>query len=231
MDRGNFEYFKFLINFEAQSTFMSNKQEGLQALQDIRNIMERSSRFISLSGWSGIAAGVCALAGGWLVYNKLEQYRILSSGSGGCVDCVAYEIIKIALVVFAAALSLAFLFTWIRSHKDGIQLWGNSSKRLLWNTLMPLAVGGLVALRFAHLGYYQMLVPVCLIFYGLALVHGSKFTLGEVKYLGYMMLLAGLANLWWLDYSLFFWSLGFGVFHIFYGVIMWWKYERNVAKD
>ena len=39
------------------------KEEQLQNLAEIRSLMERSSRFISLSGLSGVGAGVCALVG------------------------------------------------------------------------------------------------------------------------------------------------------------------------
>jgi hypothetical protein len=100
----------------------------------------------------------------------------------------------------------------------------------LWNTLVPIGAGGFVVLRMAALGYYQLVAPACLIFYGLALINGSKFTLGEVKFLGYMILAIGLVNLWMPSYGLYFWALGFGIFHIFYGLIMWWKYERTEGK-
>jgi hypothetical protein len=214
-----------------QSTFMDNKQEGLQALHDIRRIMEQSSRFISLSGWSGVAAGVCALAGALIANSRIDRYYTLEFGSSqACPDCLAKDLFIIAMVVLASAMLLAFLFTWVRSRKEGIPLWGSSTKRLLWNTLVPFGAGGIMVIRMVELEYYQLVAPACLIFYGLALVNGSKFTIGEVRYLGYMILSAGLANLWMLNYGLYFWALGFGIFHIFYGLIMWWKYERNGGK-
>jgi hypothetical protein len=215
-----------------QSAFMTNQQEGLQAIQDIRRIMERSSRFISLSGWSGIAAGLCALAGAAVANYRINLYKQVENSSGdACPRCLVRDLFYIAIVVFISALLLAILFTWLRSKKDGIPLWGISARRLIWNTFLPLATGGLVVLKFQQLGYYELVVPACLVFYGLALINGSKFTIGEVRFLGYLMLAAGLVNLWMPTYGLFFWALGFGVFHIFYGVMMWWKYERNEGKD
>ncbi len=214
-----------------QSTFMDNQQEGLQALHDIRRIMERSSRFISLSGWSGIGAGICAIAGAIVANTRIDRYYTSEYGSGqACADCLKKDLFIIAGLVFLTAALLAFLFTWRRSSREGIALWGNSSRRLLWNTLVPLGAGGFVVLRMAELGYYQLIAPACLIFYGLALINGSKYTIGEVKYLGYLMLLTGLINLWIPKYGLYFWALGFGIFHIFYGLIMWWKYERTEGK-
>jgi len=42
---------------------MNVENTHLDTLQDIRKMMQRSSRFISLSGLSGIAAGIWALIG------------------------------------------------------------------------------------------------------------------------------------------------------------------------
>ena len=54
--------------------FMNEQNQHLETLQDIKKIMERSSRFLSLSGLSGIAAGICALAGSVIAYKWIEQY-------------------------------------------------------------------------------------------------------------------------------------------------------------
>jgi hypothetical protein len=90
-----------------------------------------------------------------------------------------------------------------------------------------MVVGGLVLIRAMYWEYYQLIVPGCLIFYGLALVNASKYTLGEIRYLGYGQLILGLINLWVIGDGLYFWAAGFGVLHILYGAIMWWKYERK----
>jgi len=81
--------------------------------------------------------------------------------------------------------------------------------------------------RLIEAGAVGFIAPGCLIFYGLALVNGSKYTLGEVKWLGYGQILLGIINLWWVGNGLYFWALGFGVLHIVYGTLMWWKYERS----
>ncbi len=62
----------FHYYFVFQSTFMDDKTAGLETLKDIKQMMERSSRFISLSGLSGIAAGICALVGAWLAYTVID---------------------------------------------------------------------------------------------------------------------------------------------------------------
>jgi len=221
----------YCLTLKCKVLFMDNKQEGLQALHDIRRIMEQSSRFISLSGWSGVAAGICALTGAGFANSMIQHYYATEYGTeNACPACLARQLFLVAMAVFISAFLLAVLFTWMRSRKKGILLWGNSTKRLLWNTLLPLGAGAVMVSRITQMGYYGMVAPACLVFYGLALINGSKFTLGEVKYLGYMILATGLVNLWMPGYGLYFWALGFGIFHIFYGLMMWWKYERTEDK-
>jgi hypothetical protein len=202
-------------------------QSNLEAIKDIRKIMERSSRFISLSGWSGVAAGICALAGSWVAFGRINSYLDGTGPSAGCSVCLENELIGIAAVVFVAALASAFSFTYIRSKKDGAALWGRAARRLLWNTLLPMIVGGILILKMIDLKYYDLVAPASLIFYGLGLVNGSKYTMGEVRYLGYAELITGLFCLFIISRGLYVWAFGFGVLHIIYGVAMWWKYERS----
>jgi hypothetical protein len=204
---------------------MDNPEHSLAAIQDIKRIMERSSRFISLSGWSGIAAGVCALGGAYVATHFISEYRLGSLA----INLLEEYLLLIAIATFAAAFILAFIFTYARSRKENVAVWGSSAQRLVFNTAVPLAAGAFVVFRMLELGEYGLIAPSCLIFYGLALVNGSKYTLGEVKYLGYFQILLGVVNLWMPGRGLFFWALGFGILHIIYGLVMWWKYERQQA--
>lgn len=211
--------------------FMDSQHPPLETLQDIKRIMERSSRFISLSGWSGISAGICALVGAWVAHSRIERFlhpvygrNYYKSDSG---VLLMYDLVQIAAVTFIAAFVSAFIFTWSRSRRNGTPLWDPTVQRLAWNTILPMVVGGIVILRTLSLGYYTLVAPGCLIFYGLALVNASKYTLGEIRYLGYGQLILGVINLWVVGSGLYFWAAGFGILHIVYGAIMWWKYERK----
>ena len=232
------------VYFVIQSAFMNDQQRSLETIQDIKNMMERSSRFISLSGWSGIAAGGCALSGAWFGQRALSYATQSGFGDNRSPPVSGYrdqnvlreaisytsligQLIFIAVFTFIAAFVLAFLFTWIRSKKQKIPLFGSASYRLMLNVLIPMIAGGLFLVRVLQLGYWELIAPGCLIFYGLALVNGAKYTLGEVRYLGYAQLLLGIINLWFVGYGLYFWAVGFGIMHIIYGLLMWWKYERN----
>lgn len=211
--------------------FMNEQQQSLEDLKHIKSIMERSSRFISLSGLSGIAAGICALVGAGIASQKINCWVKgdcqLSRLIGTAGTELLNELFWIATLTFVAAFISAFFFTYIRSKKNGIPIWGATTMRLFWNTVIPIAVGGIFLLKLMELGAYQLVAPGCLIFYGLALVNASKYTLGEVRYLGYGQLLLGIFNLWLIGYGLQFWAMGFGVLHIVYGIVMWYKYERK----
>ena len=229
----------FHIYFEFQSAFMTDKNSGLETLKDIRQMMERSSRFISLSGLSGIAAGVCALAGAWFACNVIgnSPYSNRDTFSERYPDIISirelmgHKLFAIAMGTLIAALLLALIFTWIKSKKNNIPVWGTSSRRLIWNVAFPLAAGALFLLRMIQLGYFGLIAPGCLIFYGLALINAGKYTLGEIRYLGYCQVLLGIINCWFMGYGLYFWAIGFGVLHIVYGASMWWKHERVVSGE
>ena len=203
---------------------MNKTEQSLEALQDIKRMMERSSRFISLSGWSGVSAGIAALAGAWLAARKIEQHHFSVWPKRGDSELIGYssfdlltiQLFQIAAGVFIIAFVSAFIFTYIRSKKTGVAIWGQTAQRLMWNTMLPLITGGFVILRLLQGGNYGLIAPCCLIFYGLALVNGSKYTLGEIRWLGYAQIILGLINLWMPGYGLQFWAAGFGVLHIIY---------------
>ncbi len=201
----------------------------LETLQDIRKMMEKSSRFISLSGWSGIAAGICGLIGAWMAHLVIRDGG--SYGTGRTTENPSYlnTLLTIAVVVFCCAFLSAFFFTWLRSRRNGTPVWGTAARRLLWNGLLPMIAGGLVILRLLNDHYYVLIAPCALIFYGLALVNGSKYTVGEIRYAGYLEILLGAIGLVFPWHGLLLWTLGFGVVHILYGAVMWWKYERLTA--
>ena len=199
--------------------------------------MERSSRFISLSGWSGVAAGVCALVGSYFA----RQY-LVSTGSpeidtsvtvypppqgASVIDWLVNDkLFQLAVITFLAAFASAFIFTYLKTKKQGTKLWDKTSARLLINVAIPMIVGGFFIFRLIELGMYGLIAPASLIFYGLALLNASKYTFKEIRWLGIMQIILGLINLWNIGNGLLYWSAGFGILHIVYGVVMWYKYER-----
>jgi len=206
---------------------MQDRDQSLQTLEDIKQLMTKSSRFITLSGWSGVAAGTCALIGAWIAHQKISTYQDNNADAAVQRTDLAQQVIYIAVFTFIAAFILAFLFTYLRSRKTSIPVWGYTARRVLFNVAIPMLVGGLLIWRMMDFELYGLVAPACLLFYGLALVNASKYTLPEIRYLGYFKLLLGIINLWMPGYGLYFWAAGFGVLHILYGIIMWNRYERQ----
>ena len=213
---------------------MNATQQLSNELQDIRKMMEQSSRFISLSGLSGIAAGICALAGAWVANSLINDSVSMSSAdpvnnpdSILHGDFINSRLLQLAFVTFIAAFLSAFIFTYRRSKKTNVPIWGTTAKRLMINVSVPMIAGGIFLLALIKNGVYDFVAPGCLIFYGLGVLNASKYTLPETRYLGYGEIILGLVSLYFTSDGLYFWAAGFGVLHIVYGIYMWLKYEMN----
>lgn len=204
-------------------------KDYLKDIQEIKTMMSQSSRFISLSGLSGILAGVYSLIGAWFAYktiyfdtSKLGVYKnlIISQES-------IYKLLFIAGTVLILSIITAILLSYQKATKQNEKVWNASSKRLVINFLIPLATGGIFILFLIEKEFLGLIAPLTLIFYGLACVNASKYTLGDVRYLGLTQIILGLLSLWFLGYGLLFWALGFGFCHILYGSVMYFKYDRK----
>lgn len=203
------------------------KEEQLQQLAEIRSLMEKSSRFISLSGLSGVGAGVCALLGSAAAWWRLQQYNLSTINYAEQRGALMIELLLIAGLTLVAALGIGGFFTWRKARRQGQGLWDQSSRQLLGNLFIPLITGGLFCLLLLKQGMVSMIAPATLIFYGLALVNASKYTLNDIRYLGFCQIALGLLNASFISLGngLLFWTMGFGILHIVYGVYLHLKYE------
>ncbi len=201
-------------------------------LASIRNLMERSSKFISLSGLSGVLAGVYALIGAALAYNLLYKgdWRIYiippESGFSLFNNSVVVQLVLIAVVVLVLSISTGVYLSYKKAKRNGQPLLGRVSRELLFNMNVPLLAGGGLMLILLYRGYFGIIAPASLIFYGLALIGASNFTFTDVKFLGLCEVVLGLLAACFPGYGLVFWALGFGVLHIVYGSVMYFKYDR-----
>lgn len=191
-------------------------------LKDIRRMMNQSTQCLSLSGLAGVLAGCYALIGAGIAHFLMEKhsktYIILESK-------LFAQIIGIALIVLLLSVVTAFYLSHRKARKMNETLWNASAKRLMINFLIPLAAGGIFSFLLLRQQVYGLIAPVTLIFYGLACINASKYTLRDVRYLGLTVLILGLLATEFSGYGLEFWALGFGVCHIIYGTIMYRKYD------
>ncbi|MGB5943650.1 MAG: hypothetical protein WBG71_12275 [Leeuwenhoekiella sp.] len=211
-------------------------QDYRQDLSHIREMMSRSTRFISLSGLSGILAGIYALIGAGLAYFRIGQIEVYSSDSlkntlrsfAASIKKVE-DLILIALAVLILAVGSAMFLTFKKAKKNKEKIWTSTTRRLLFYFLVPLCSGGLFCLVLISEDLVGLVAPACLLFYGLALLNASKYTFGDIKYLGLIEILLGLTATQFIGFGLLFWAIGFGVCHIIYGIILYNKYDRNPA--
>ncbi|NUQ25130.1 MAG: hypothetical protein HUU34_14380 [Saprospiraceae bacterium] len=217
----------------------ASKQQHIDTLQEIRSLMERSSRFISLSGLSGIFAGIWALAGATAAYFYLDimpfdqntfYYSIIDQGRHRGINILQFFVID-ALIVLVGALGSGVYFSTRRAKRRGQKIWDPVTRRLLVELAIPLFAGGLFCLTLLYHDALVFVAPATLVFYGLALVNASKYTLPDIRLLGISEIVLGLIAMLRIGNGLECWAAGFGLLHIIYGAMMYYKYERNVTRS
>lgn len=205
-----------------------NQKDLLQEIGQIRSMMEKSSKFMSISGMSGVVIGCVALVGTAAAYftvygTKSEfgyrDFYVLD-------EQVIWKLAGIALLVLLLSIILGISMAKAKAKKSGQSIWNPTSKALLKAMAVPLVTGGLFSLILISKGVFGLIASSLLIFYGLSLAAASTYTFREVRVLGILEIVLGLLALAFPGYGIWFWSLGFGVLHIVYGLIVHKKYEK-----
>jgi hypothetical protein len=209
-----------------QSTFVMNeKPDYARDITEIRSMMERSTKFLSLSGLAGILAGIYALAGAFISYQVLD-FNPDDLTVRNTTESTLWKVVILALIVLILALGTAIYLSWQKAHKNGEKFWNATTRRVISAMAVPLVAGGLLTLALMLKGLTGLMAPFTLIFYGLALYNTSKFTYDEVKTMGLIEIALGLISAYYVGFGLICWALGFGVVHIIYGIYLHYKYER-----
>lgn len=196
--------------------------------------MNRSSRFISLSGLSGVFAGIYAIIGALIAQYILKNYKFSSVSSYETIDHpidsdLTTLLVLVAIGVMVLAILTAVILTTRKARKNNQKIWDATSRRLLFNFFVPLAAGGFFCLVLLQQGIVGLIAPAMLIFYGISLMNASKYTFGDLQNLGLADMILGIIATQFVGYGLYFWALGFGILHIVYGIWMYRKYEAKAA--
>lgn len=205
-----------------------NIKTSLETLSEIKHLMERSSRFISLSGLSGVFAGIYALLGAYAANLYLNSSGLQPNDElyeAGSYAEYSFFVID-AVVVLVLAIGTGIVLTTRKARRDGNSIFDPTAKKLLINLCIPLAAGGLFCLALIYHGTLVYIAPVMLIFYGLSLINASKYTFSDVRVLGIIEVTLGIVSAFIVGYGLLFWAMGFGICHIAYGTYMYFKYEK-----
>jgi hypothetical protein len=201
----------------------NNTQNPKDVLQDIHSLMQRSTKFMSLSGLSAIASGIVGVVGALVCKSFVVKY--MGRGFGGNEQDLLLKLFIVGLITFIVALALSILFCVRKAKQIGASYWDITVKRLLFYSAIPLLVGAVFCAAMVYYQIYLFIVPATLFFYGLALIQGSHYTIGTIKYLGFIQIILGSVNLFFPQYGFEFWITGFGIFNILYGVYMYLRYK------
>lgn len=209
-------------NFAIQSTFEMKSEPDYRAdLAAIRQMMERSTKFVSLSGWSGVLAGLYAILGAYYAFSILKF-----NPQSWQLAVAPLPILWTAVIVLSATLATAVLLAAYKARSTGQKIWNFISRPMLIDMGLPLVVSGILLLFFLWHGLAGLLIPISLLGYGMSLYNAGAYTFTEIRQLGYLQCILGLLALWLISYSLLLWAIGFGLLHIIYGLYLHYKYER-----
>lgn len=202
-------------------------KDYLKDISDIKTMMDKSTRFISLSGLAGILAGSYALIGAFTANYILINYQNVDSGISLLpLSFLEYILVGIAMLVLILSIFSAYILTSRKAKRNGEHIWTTSTKRMLVNFMIPLLTGGAFCIILYQYGFIGFIAPCTLIFYGLSCVNASKYTLGDIRLLGIISIVIGLVATQFMGYGIFFWAFGFGIMHIVYGILMYQKYDK-----
>jgi hypothetical protein len=207
---------------------MEKPNIGLEDLKQIRSIMEKSSTFLSLSGFSGVIVGFIALAAGVAIGASLKTILVTSEALKTAAENAGLRgnILAVFIAAFLVAVVAAYLFSLKKAKNKGLPIFNRISLHFASHLFMPLLAGGVFVIVLASKGYFDLVLPSMLIFYGLSLVSASKYTHPEIAYLGMTVAALGLLAVLFIQYSLLLWAAGFGVCTIGYGLFLYTKYEK-----
>ncbi len=200
------------------------EKDYLKDLNEIKRIMHQSTRFVSLSGITGVLVGIYALIGAFLARQSIINHFNNQSND---IDSLILTLLVIALSVALISVITAYILTKRKAKSNNQSLWNATVKRLLFHFMVPLLAGGILSLELLQMGFYGLVAPITLIFYGIALVNASNFTFSNIKYLGLAEIVLGLIAINYIGYGLYFWAIGFGIFHIIYGTFMYFNERKS----
>lgn len=198
-------------------------------LSEIRSIMERSTKFLSLSPWSAIMAGIYALAGAAIAFRRIYSTNGQNSTNPELSDTLPLAAIAVIVLVFSAI--TAITVNHKKAKQAGHKLWNAPAQRAFINFSIPMAAGGIFSITLFIQGYFSLIAASTLIFYGLALINAGNFTFTDIRILGLWQLALGLLAAAFPQYGLLLWALGFGCLHLAYGGILYWKYDRKPGQS
>ena len=210
------------------------ENEVKQTLDDIREMMSKSSRFQAISGWSIVIVGLFAAVASWMAaavigvsdalpcFESLQRFAVLNTPTKIRIASL------IAIILFMICLFTVFAMAIAKSKRHHLRfVFDKRMRQMLLDFFIPIVAGGLLSVALVMQGHYGLTSSIMLLFYGLALINCSHYTYPVLRWLGYAELILGIVDCFAVSHALLFWFLGFSVMHILFGLVYVWKFERK----
>lgn len=210
------------------------ENEVKQTLDDIREMMSKSSRFQAISGWSIVIVGLFAAVASWMAaavigvsdalpcFESLQRFAVLNTPTKIRIASL------IAIILFMICLFTVFAMAIAKSKRHHLRfVFDKRMRQMLLDFFIPIVAGGLLSVALVMQGHYGLTSSIMLLFYGLALINCSHYTYPVLRWLGYAELILGIVDCFVVSHALLLWFLGFSVMHILFGLVYVWKFERK----
>ena len=202
------------MNATREPRIPANEPVGLHThamdnLRFIRETMERSTAFTAVPGWGTAGMGLIAFAGA-------VTASLMPSPTAWLVTWVAAAV---------SAIGLGTLTLIRKAQMVNESLFDGAGRRFVLGMLPPVAAGMVLTAVFFQLNLFAIMPPAWLLLYGAGVVTGGAYSVRIVPVMGLCFMSLGIAAFilpaTWADGLM---ALGFGGFHILFGIIIARRY-------
>lgn len=186
--------------------------EAEENLRVIRELMERSTKYSTFSGPSGILAGAASIVG------CVVTHSLATRPPGSDSFRIPFLITWSMVILFA--IGADFLLMKRRAARVGKRIVSRLGKQMVFAAGPGLGTGVLLTLYLLQHNMLTNVYPFWMLSYGIAVCAVGQFSQREVKALGVAFLLAGTLTLLMPGWGLPLMALSFGGFHIIYALLI-----------
>ncbi len=182
---------------------------AMENLRFIRETMERAGSFTAVSGWGQVGIGLTALIAAWIAAGRTTPEAWLAVWS----------------VEALIALSVGGWTVARKAYSAGLPLLSGPGRKVALSLAPPLVAGAMLTAVLFEAGVLAPLVGMWMLLYGTGVVAAGAFSVRIVPVMGLSFMMLGtfalLAPMAWGNALM---AFGFGGFHIFFGILIAWRY-------
>ena len=181
---------------------------AMENLRFIRETMERAGSFTAVSGWGQVSIGVTALIATWVATAQTEPERWLAVWTGEALLALAIGGFTVARKAYSA----------------GLPLLSGPGRKVALSLAPPIVAGAMLTAVLFEAGLLWPLPGMWLLLFGTGVVAAGAYSVRVVPVMGLSFMLLGMLALLTPTWGDVLMGLGFGGLHIFFGVLIAWRY-------